>query len=161
MRGLCALSAIKSDGLMKATVIKFMEESRADITSRKLSRPITFLDGELAKSAQETSTGEITSRTNFPNRNGEVFREFLLRWDKLQSSLLLSGVAFTDAVNYYRAMSALKLQQPQLGILIGSVKARQEGLSLSELKMATVEMFETPFLEASSGILKIESTHWG
>ena len=86
------------------------------------------------------------------------FRGFWLRWEKLQSALARPGVSFPDTVNYYRALAALHLHQPQLGILIGSLEARQAGTSIPELKRATVKMFETTFLGNSSEILNVGGT---
>ena len=155
---LCATLAIKSDGAMKTMLVKFMEESRIDSAHRTMPKLIAYLDEELAKTAQEQSICKISLRSSFQKKPMESLRGFWLRWEKLQSALARSGVTFPDTVNYYRALDALHLHQPQLGILIGSLEARQSGISIPELKRATVKMFETTFLENSAEILNVDGS---
>ena len=52
----------------------------------------------------------------------------------------LRCVEFPDSAKYYLGMSALELQLPQRGILVGTLEARQAGFPLNELKTGAVKM---------------------
>ena len=69
----------------------------------------------------------------------------LVKMGGLQNALVKSNLRFPGNVNYYRALAALHLQKPQLGILIGTMEARNAGTPISELKRSTVEFSRRPF----------------
>ena len=64
---------------------------------------------------------------------------------------------FPEQVEFHRVLKALKLTQPNLSILMGTLESRASGYALSELKRLSVKLFGRQFLEASEDVLRIES----
>ena len=64
----CANPGDKSDGMAKATLAKFMEESRIDLPHRAMPKLIAYLGEELAKTAQEQSICKISLWSSFQKK---------------------------------------------------------------------------------------------
>ena len=79
-----------------------------------------------------------------------------MRWKKLEQSLSKSGIDFPEAVSYHRALSGLKLRQPSLGILLGTLESQRVGNSVTELRRISTKLFETTFIEHPGDVAKAE-----
>ena len=79
-----------------------------------------------------------------------------MRWKKLEQSLSKSGIDFPEAVSYHRALSGLKLRQPSLGILLGTLESQRVGNSVAELRRVSTKLFGTTFIEHPGDVMKAE-----
>ena len=59
-----ATLTIKSEGLMKTLMVKYMGDSRNSLRAREIRRLLDYLEGDLAKSAQDQSICKVSL---FPN----------------------------------------------------------------------------------------------
>ena len=155
---LCAALEIKSDGMMKSLMIKFTEGSRVDASRRTVDSPLQFLDDQLAKSPQEITIRKIGLRSSIQKKTEESYRVFWLRWDKLHSALAKSGMCFTEEVDYYRALAALNMRQPQLGILLGTMESRLATSTnpIDELRRTSIKLLDTTFMHQNGEIFQTD-----
>ena len=153
---LCATLAIRTEGLMKSYLIKFMEVTRTNLIGRTLEKLIQYLDENLAKSTQESTITKIGLWSSLAKKSDETFKSFWLRWDKIHDALIRANMVFSPEVDYFRALSALGLRQPQLSILLGTLESRNLPNSTAELKRASIKLFETSFQSINDDVLKTE-----
>ena len=78
-------------------------------------------------------------------------------FEKLKASLGKSNVILPPEVMYYKALSGLKLVQPQLGQLMSILEAKDIGWSITELKRIPIKVLEATFLNAQDDILTTTS----
>ena len=78
---LCAILEMKSERLMKTLMIKFVENTRSNFSTRNLVRLIEFLDGHLSKSAHELTIDKVGVWSTISKRAEETYRSFRLRCD--------------------------------------------------------------------------------
>ena len=117
------------------------------MVERAVPKLIEFLDFQLAKTSQEASIGKISLWSVFHKRSDGSYRSFWIRWGELADSLVRSNIEFPCEVNYFRALGALGMKQPQLGILLGTLEACSRPHSVEELKRTSAKLFETSFFE--------------
>ena len=154
---LVAILAIKSEGLVKGLMVQYMENTRQQQSERSLEDVILKLDEQLAKGAHETAMVKINVWSSFTRKSSGTIRQFWIRWEKVQASLTKSGISFPEQVEFYRVLTALKLTQPNLSILMGTLESRASGYAICELKRLSIKLFEHQFLEASEDVLRIEN----
>ena len=77
---LVGLLAIKSEGIIKALMVQFMDSTRLAPSQRAIENALRKLDFELSKSAHETSMTKIGLRPTFQRRSNELRRQFWTRW---------------------------------------------------------------------------------
>ena len=116
---LVATLAIRADGLMKGFLVQYMEQTRTTPAFRTIAWLISMLDTELLKTSHETAVVKIGLWSAPHRRSGEGMRQFWVRWDRLQEALIKSNVAMPGEVSFHRSLTALKIGQPNLGILLG------------------------------------------
>ena len=144
---LIGMLALKAEGVIKAIMVQYMEATRNQVGYRTLKQVISTMDNELAKTAQETSMAKIGIWSSFARKNEESIRLYWMRWQKLEQSLSKSGIAFPDAVSYHRALSGLRMRQPSLGVLLGTLESQKAVNSIAELRRLSIKLFETSFIE--------------
>ena len=146
-RQLIGMLALKAEGVIKAIMVQYMEATRNQVGYRTLKQVISTMDNELAKTAQETSMAKIGIWSSFARKNEESIRLYWMRWQKLEQSLSKSGITFPDAVSYHRALSGLRMRQPSLGVLLGTLESQKAVNSIAELRRLSIKLFETSFIE--------------
>ena len=145
-----------TDTVLKGLLTQYLERTRDSPGSRTMSDLLSTLDKELLRSSHEIALSKITLWTHFSRRPSESIRAYWLRFTKLESSLLKSGISFPPEVVFYKALGGLNLVQPQLGLILSTIEAKGESVSVTELRRLTQKILESHFLEPSEGILKIQ-----
>ena len=154
---LIAMIAIRSDGIIKSILIQFMEATREDRDGRTFPNLIKRLDEELAKTSHENAMAKIGLWSSFQRKSGESFRVHWVNWDKLQVPLIKSDIIFPEAAKYHRALNSLRLVQPNLGILLGTMESQQNGTSIKELRRLSIKLFENRPIDESEDILHTQN----
>ena len=85
-------------------------------------------------------------------------RQFWVRRDRLQAALIKSNVAMPEEVSFHRALTALEIGHPNLGILLGALESKGVGSSIPELKRLTNKLLDAHLMESNEEILHDEST---
>ena len=153
------LTLCAHDDIMKPLLMQFLETTRSKPQDRTMILLLSFLDAELKKSAHETALSKVTIWSNFSRKPSESIRSYWIRFAKLEMSLTKSGVIFPPEVAFYKALSGLRLVQPNLGMIMGALEACKVGYSLTELKRITIRVLETTFQEPNENILHLENTN--
>ena len=76
----------------KGLISKYMDSTRANPHLRCFKDLLAALDDELAKASHEVAVAKICTWTAFERKDSESLRNFWVRFDRLQASLLKSGV---------------------------------------------------------------------
>ena len=93
---------------------------------------------------------------NFERKSSESIRNFRIRYTRVIGSLSKSGVKMPDEIIFSKALSAIRLEKTQLGILMSTLEAKGICKDLMELQRISIRLFETQFLCATDAILKVE-----
>ena len=66
---------------------------------------------------------------------------------------------FTEEVDYYRALAALNMRQPLLGILLGAMESclANASNSVEELRRASIKLIDATFLHQHDEIFQTET----
>ena len=91
---LCAVLAIKYDGVAKSMLVKFMGSTRRVISDRTAPKLIEFLDLRLTKTTQEITINKIGIWSGFRKRPEEIYCSFWTRRGKLSDSLVRPNIDF-------------------------------------------------------------------
>ena len=68
-------------------------------------------------------------------------------------------MCFTEEVDYYRALAALNMRHPKLGILVGAMESclTSTSNSVEELRRTSIKLFDTAFLHQHAEIFQTET----
>ena len=145
-----------TEEILKSIVSNFLEETRDDRANRTFGNFIRILDSHFEKTAQELALGKMSLWTNFERKGGESIRNYWMRYNRVTASLAKSGIKMPDEILFSKALSSLKLEKVQLGILMSTLESKGITKDMLELQRISVKLFESQFLHATDAILKLE-----
>ena len=79
--------ALTAEGSMEVLMIKFLRQTRDNVSQRSLKGIVAELDGEYPKPAQEKQIKKINDLVNFSRRQSEDIRSFWIRYEQVKHSL--------------------------------------------------------------------------
>ena len=137
--------------------MNYMDSTETKIHTRSLDPIWAILDNRYGKTDAERSCAWLTAFTDFRRESQENYKDFWTRFTRCTTKLQALGMPLSDTVIFNKALTALRIPDGQLPVILSAMETRTNPKSTEALRQMTIRMYETHKKSDSSDVYQAQN----